>query len=169
MPERMTIASALRRIKNIKGQIAEHKSRSELGVSYTLDKVPSFRFKEEVDKYIAATNELLDLESKVAIANANTLILDGGEDITLAEAIRTLQEIKGMIAFYRDLNLKSGLEKNRVRDWDEEENKSISRVEEITYICDLSEIERDAKIRSLQNHFEVLNNSVEDKNHVVLI
>jgi hypothetical protein len=107
MLDKITIAQALRRIKKLKGQIAEHTQRAQASVSYEKDKVPAFSFGEEMLLMKAAQLELVDLQSRVAVANAKATILDGEDVITHAEAIRRLQEIKGEIAF-----LKIGLSKD---------------------------------------------------------
>lgn len=169
MSESLTIAQALRRVKKLKGLIAEHQIRAKQGVSYVSDKVPAFRFAEEVAAIARATEELVGLESRIAVANATAIVCDDGVNLSLAKAIRILQETKGMITFYQGLCLREGTEKNRESDWDDNENKSITRITEIVYISDLSEQERDRKVKLLQNRFEALNNLVEDANHKVLV
>jgi len=62
MSEKMTIAQALRRIKKLKGQIAEHNQRAIAGVSYDVTKVPSFRYAEAVEAMFAIQDEVVALE-----------------------------------------------------------------------------------------------------------
>jgi hypothetical protein len=169
MSENMTIAQALRRIKKIKGLLAEHRLRATMGVSYLLDKVPAFGFADEEAAMYLCIDELLNLESRVAVANANTMIQDNAVTMSLAKAIRSLQEIKGLISFYQSLNLRSGVEKNRHVDWDDNLNKNITTVDVVTYVSDLTEQDRDLKVKDFQDHFESLNNLVEDANHKVLV
>jgi len=169
MPERITIAQALRRVKKLKGFIAEHRARAVAGVSYISDKVPAFRFADEVAAMSELTKELIDLEARIATANATATIKDGEDEMTLSKAIRTLQELKGVISFYQLLNLRDGIEKNRESTWDDDLGKKITRVEEILWVCDLSEAERDRNVKSLQDRFEQLNNLVEDANHQIII
>jgi hypothetical protein len=169
MSESLTIAQALRRVKKLKGLVAEHQTKAKNGVSYVADKVPAFRFGDEMTAIAEAIAEMVDLESRIAIANATSQVQEGDETLTLAKAIRTLQEIKGYIAFYQGLLLRDGVEKTRESDWDEDSCKSISRVVETTYVSDLSEQARDRRVKDLQNRFETLNNLVEDANHKVLV
>lgn len=169
MSEKLTIAQALRRIKKLKGQIAENEQRAKSGVSYDATKVPAFRFKESFDKMIAAQDEAIALEAKVAIANATAVVQDGQQVIPVATAVRTLQELKGRIAFLKGLHLRNEVVKDRQNEWDDTEMKHISRVTETTFVSDLTEQDRDSQIKTLQDRFEVLNNSVEDANHTVTV
>jgi len=166
----MTIAQALRRIKKLKGQIAESQQRATAGVSYDQTNVPVFRYRESVDTMFTVQDEMVALESRVAIANAtNSVITPDDKSITLALAVRTLQEYKGRIAFLKGLHLRNETIKERTNDWDDNEMKHIARVTETTFISDLSEQDRDKEIKSLQNRFEALNNSVENANHILVV
>jgi hypothetical protein len=55
------------------------------GVSYAEDKVPAFRFADEVSAMADATQEMIDLESRIAVANATAMV---AEDMSLCKAIR---------------------------------------------------------------------------------
>jgi hypothetical protein len=169
MSDKMTIAQALRRIKKLKGQIAENEQRAKAGVSYDSTKVPAFRFQEAASKMFALQDEVVALEARVAIANATATVQDGSQAVILATAVRTLQELKGRIAFLKGLHLRSETVKDRSQEWDDVEMKHISRVTETTYVSDLSEQDRDSQVKVLQDRFEVLNNAVEDSNHTVLV
>lgn len=50
MSDKTTVAQALRRIKKLKGLIAENEQRAKTGVSYDASKVPAFRYQEAADK-----------------------------------------------------------------------------------------------------------------------
>lgn len=167
----MTIAQALRRVKKLKGLIGEHQGRAIMGVSYDNAKVPAFRFKDEVTAMENAVAEMVELESRIAVANATATVQESADSapIKLAMAIRVLQEIKGQIKFYQNLHVRAGVEKNRESDWDDNQEKSITRVVEVTWVSDITELEIDQKVKSLQNRFEALNNLVEDANHQVTV
>lgn len=170
MSNKVTIAQALRRIKKLKGQIAEHSTRAQQGVSYVQGKAPAFRFEQAMSALNSAREEMLDLEVRVAQANAKKTVADiNGDKITLVRAIRTLQELKGQIAFLRGLNLRSETVREREQNWDDEQLKHLTRINEVTYVSDLSEQDRDTQIKLLQDQFEVLNNTVEEANHTVLV
>lgn len=169
MSDKMTIAQALRRIKKLKGQIAENEQRAKLGVSYDVSKVPAFRFQEAVDKMFATQNEMVALEARVAVANATAMVADGNQTISMALAIRTLQELKGRIAFLKGLHIRNETVKDRQTEWDDAESKHIYRTTETVFLSDLTEQSRDAQIQELQDRFEALNNAVEDANHAVVV
>jgi hypothetical protein len=169
MSEKMTIAQALRRIKKIKGQIAEHQERARAGVSYDISKVPAFRFAEADEAMQKLQTELVGLESSVAVANAQGTVQFNGKSVVLAAAIRTLQELKGRIAFLKGLHLRNETVQARTNDWDDTEMKHISRVTETTYKSDLSEQDRDRQVKALQDQFESLNNAVENANHTFVV
>jgi len=169
MSTKITIAQALRRIKKLKGQIAEHTQRAQQSVSYEQGKLPAFRFNEEVHALKSAQNEMVDLQARVSIANAKASIMDGTDELSHSEAIRRLQEMKGEIAFLRGLNLRNEVVKSREQDYDEAKNTYVMRVTETVWLSDLSELDRDKQVRQLQDHFEALNNVVEDHNHKVAV
>jgi hypothetical protein len=165
---KLTIAQALRRVKIIKGRIAEHRSRAINGVSYELNKQPAFNFSEEMNAMKLAQNELLDLESRIVRANAVTEIQDvyaGNIVVTLAHAIRQLQELKGWIAFLKELELRTGTTRERVSEWDDVKNDFVTFHKEVSHVSELTEKARDELIKNYQDHFEILNNAVEDANH----
>jgi hypothetical protein len=169
MSDKMTIAQALRRIKKLKGQIAEHYQRAAAGVSYDITKLPTFRYAEEVAAMFALQDEMVALEARVAIANAIYTVVSDSQEVKLARVIRQLQELKGRIAFLKGLSLRNETVKDRQAEWDDNEMKHINRVSETTYRSDLTEASRDTQVKTLQDQFEALNNLVEDANHTVLV
>ena len=170
MSDKLTIAQALRRIKKLKGQIAENEQRARAGVSYDSAKVPAFRYQEAVEKMFATQDEVVALESRVAVANATgTVTVSGEGTLPLSQAVRILQELKGRIAFLKGLHLRSETVKDRSQEWDDTEMKHITRVTETTFVSDLSEQDRDNQVKTLQDRFETLNNAVEDANHTVTV
>lgn len=165
----MTIAQGLRRVKKLKGLIAEYQQRAQAGVTYDTAKKPAFAFKEAVNSMFATQDEMVQLEARVAIANANATVQNGSTQMPMALAIRTLQELKGRIAFLKGLHLRNETVKNRETDWDDVEMKNITRTTETTYVSDLTEQDRDTQVKSLQDNFETLNNAVENANHTIRV
>lgn len=169
MSEKITIAQALRRIKKLKGIIAENQQRASAGVSYDVAKVPAFRFQEAFAAMTQAQLEMVDLEARVAVANAKSKVEHKGNKILLAQAVRLLQELKGQIAFLKGLHLRNETVKDRQQDWDDTEMKHITRWTETVFKSDLTEQDRDRQVKEIQDTFEVLNNAVEDVNHTVTV
>lgn len=169
MSEKLTISQGLRRIKKLKGHIAEHQQRATAGVSYVDTKVPAFRFKDSVTAMKAAQSEMVSLEARIAAANATTTVTAGSESMPLAKAIRLLQELKGEITFLKGLGIRSEVVKERSQDWDDVKGSYVVRTVETKYMSDLSEQDRDIQVKEAQDLFEKLNNAVEGANHTVLI
>lgn len=167
--DKLTIAQALRRSKKLKGQIAEHQARATNGVSYDVKKIPAFKYKESADAMFALQDEVVDLETKVAVANATHTIETKEGPVPLARAVRTLQELKGKITFLKSLTLRNEVVVERNADWDSDSMQRITRTTETTFQSDLSEQDRDRLVKSLQDTFEALNNKVEAANHTVTV
>jgi hypothetical protein len=169
MSDKMTIAQALRRIKKLKGEIAEHETHIRSGVSYVKEKVPAFRFAEERDLWVSAKAEMLTLQARVAIANALNKIEYDGVEMPLAYAIRTLEELKGELSLLKGLVLRSETLKEREQEWNDEKCTTITRINEVTWVCDLTEQDRAQEVKKIQSRHEDLNNVVEDANHRIFV
>lgn len=164
-----TISQALRRIKKLKGLISEYQARTAANVSYDKKKPPVFPFKTDMENLSNYKAEFLELEGQVAVANATHEISYQNKNLNLSVAIRVLQELKGWITFYKGLNLKNEVVRDKEQYYDEEKEKYLYNITETEFVSDLSEIEREAKVKSLQDEFEILNNIVEDANHKIVI
>ena len=89
--------------------------------------------------------------------------------MTLAEAIRRLQEIKSEISWLTGLQLREGTERMADgHDWDEDgygRRVPVAKHREVTHVTDLTEPERVEQIDKLKTAFERLNDAVEARNH----
>jgi len=160
-----TISQGLRHIKRLKGRMGELSARASASVSYEAGKKPPFDFnatREEVGK---VREELVRLEAAVARANATTDIRDGDRTLSLAEAIRRLQEIKAEIAWLSGLTLRQGTERAFEDAWNDEFHRLVRRPQEVTYESCLTEPQRVEQVDALRNRFEALNDAVEAANH----
>ncbi len=161
----ITISQGLRHIKRLKGRMGELSARASASVSYEAGKKPPFDFnatREEVGK---VREELVRLEAAVARANATTDIRDGDRTMSLAEAIRRLQEIKAEIAWLSGLTLRQGTERAFEDAWNDEFHRLVRRPQEVTYESCLTEPQRVEQVDALRNRFEALNDAVEAANH----
>lgn len=163
-----TIATALRRIKRLKGDMDTLAQRAQSSVSHVKDATPSFPFKETRTLLNSTRAELIKLRASVARANAVTVITWNEENMPLAQAINVLQEIKSEISWLRGLHIRAGVE--RTADWDyDESGRRSRRVDEVTYVTSLTEVERAEELRSLADRFEQLNATVEAANHSTVL
>lgn len=165
MVSNLTIAQALRLVKKLKGKLAELSSRASASVSYVKDKEPAFRFEATRGELKLVREKLIQVEAAVAVANATTTIDQNGVIMTLAEAIRNLQELKADMAWLQKLNLRSGKEVTHERDYHPETGRLITDKVETEYISDLTEVERAKELDELQDRFDKLNDLVETANH----
>lgn len=169
LENKFTIAQALRRVKILKGVIAENTTRAINSVSYAEQNPAPFKFEDCVQKIKEARNELVLLETGIAIANANTKIQLLDKCVSLAFAIRTLQEIKSEMTFLKSLIIRNEVVKSRQIDWDDALDKNVVSTIETKYVSCLSEQERDEQLNKLQKEFELVNNAVEQANHTTFI
>ena len=166
---KMNIAQALRRIKKLKGRMGELTARAAASVSYDVSKKPAFDFKATRGEIATIREELVTLEASVARANAGAEIECDGRAMTVAEAIRRLQECKAEMAWLGQLSLRSGTERRTERDYDESSGRTVLVKHETEYAADLSEVDRAAEIETLRGRFERLNDAVESANHRVAV
>ena len=88
-------------------------------------------------------------------------------DVASQKNVKRQRDIRQLVE--QMLLLRNEVVKDRQNEWDDTEMKHISRVTETTFVSDLTEQDRDSQIKTLQDRFEVLNNSVEDANHTVTV
>lgn len=162
-----TISQALRRIKKLKGQLAEHLSRAQAGVSFRSDALPAFSFSGSIEKADAARRELVHLESQLARTNASALVETDGDRITLAYAVRQLQELKSQIAWYRALPVRAH-EDTSEESWSYNDDGKHVRTQ-VAWKCSLPEERRAAVVDGLQEQFDRLNDAVERANHATVL
>lgn len=161
----MTIAQSLRRIKSLKGKLAELTPRANASVSYESKTKPVFDFKATRVELASVREQLVTLEAAVAKANAITTVKYDGKEMTIAEAIRRLQEFKSEMSWLPQLVLRDGTFVSYENDYDENTGRSVRRKVETVFISDLKEVERVAELQKLRDAFEALNDAVESANH----
>lgn len=158
----MTVSQALRQTKKIKGKIAELTARASQSVSYKLGHEPAFGYQETVDALGKKREELVELETRVAVTNATTAFEFDGVSRLLTWAVRRLQELKSEIAWLRGLPVRSQMSSTEK----EIEYAHGGHVTvEVSWKCELPEAARSAKADSLQEVFDRLNDAVERVNH----
>lgn len=162
----LTLSQALRSIARLKGKLAEYRLRAQLAVTYRSEAKPAYVFQEMCDKARETLAELIALETRVAITNATTGCVIGGER-TLAEAIRTLQEWKGEIAWLKTLAVRDDvITADSMTEYGDDGNRKSVK---ISYTCDLPVAKRNQQIEKIQEAFDALNDLVEKTNHSTLL
>lgn len=161
----MTVSAALRRIKKLKGMIAERTLRAKAAASYDETKVPAFAFAAAVDEREKLVRDLIAHQSAVAVSNATTKLPSG---MPVASAVRMLDEIKGSIQFYKELNVRAHEKEVDVEeefDWNPSMTQKVRVERRKTWISSITQVQRAERVDSLTSKFEVLNNEVEVSNN----
>jgi len=160
----MNIAQALRKVRKLKGQMAELTTRAASVVSHNEKNAPDFDFlkiRAELDR---VRDQLVLHQAAIAIANAVTMITVGEREMTLAEAIRRLHEIRAEKAWLSGLALRYGEEESFDYEYDGD-GRSV-RVKTVdVWISAMKEPERVEQLARLQDRFDELNDAVEAANH----
>jgi len=167
--EKLTVSQGLRRAKKLKGLLAEAQTRAEQSSCWAAGKKPVFSFEAERESRAKHQQEIVRIESAIAVANATNSVEFEGRTIRLAEAIRTLQEFKADLAWLPRLQLKTGVEETSEYDYDEATGRNVRKPKSVTYEAALTEPARIADVQKLRDRFEALNDALETANHRTLL
>ena len=159
----MTISQALRQVARIKGKLVEYKARATLSVSHKKEEKPAFQFSSMMEKIAQARQDLIVLESRIAMTNASVRVDFGSAKITLSQAIKTLQEFKDELAWLKTLPVRAS------EDTKESDVRYVAggghQSVDVYYFCAFPEAKRSDRSDEVQASFDSLNDAVERKNH----
>ncbi len=161
-----TVSQTLRRVKKLKGRMAELQARAASVVHYETTKKPDFDFDALRKDLAKVRDELVGLKGAIDVANATAKVKFGDRDIPVAEAVTRLQELKAELAWLPTLHLRYGVESQAETDYDEATGRPVRRTREVTYVSGLTEPQRVAELERLRDCFDRLNDAVERSNHV---
>lgn len=162
----ISIDQALRRIAALANVLKDNTQRANAAVAFEVQNLPAFNFTECVELAEKARKDIVYLKDEIASAGARTMLtfeVDGKvEDRRLSYWIRTLQELRGEIAFYKALPVRNQ------RETEETEMRYASSGVDQPFVkkfnCVLPEKDRAAKVDELQRRFSALNDAVETVN-----
>jgi len=162
----VNISQALRYASKLKNQISEARNRAISSLNHKAGSATAFSFREMLSKTFTIGNELAALQGKLAVINATNTVEYKGYQITLAHAVRILQEIKGRIAWLKALPVLP-IEENTSseKNWDDVLEKYTTQ--NVTTICNLPEAKKADLVDVLQEEFDLLNGAVESANQTV--
>jgi uncharacterized protein YaaR (DUF327 family) len=163
----MTLSQALRQVKKIKGDLKERLDRAHSSVSYKEEAKPAFGFKQSLDQAELLREKLINFQTRITITNAQTRIEFDGKPLSMTQAVRTLEELKGRIKWFKELPVRAQVE-TKDDDWDYDDEGKRRRVQ-VRWKCDLPESERAATVEKLQDQFDRLNDAVEKANHSTVL
>lgn len=162
----LTISQGLRQVKKLKGQLAELQTRASGSVTYQASSKPAFDFAATVAKAESVRTELVLLESRIARTNASATVSLDGSSVPLVRAVKSLAELKGLIAWYRTLPTRAQADTVQ-DDWDYDGDKRMKV--QTPWKCDLPSADCAAKVEELQSKFDALNDEVERTNHSTVL
>lgn len=162
----MNIATGLREIKRVKGEIARWTARFAQSNVFSDNEPRAYVSDEAAERLTILRQEIVRLKSQVAIANATNSISIGGARITLAEAIFRLAEIKGSITMYSTMPALAA--PTTVTTTERYTSDGIQDVE-VTQYCTYTIRQKDELVLELENRFRELNAVLEAANHRIEI
>jgi len=163
----LTIAQALRKVKDLKGKVSKHNANASANVTHKTKNSPAFAFGAEAEAAALAVEEMIDLQTRIAVANAKTTVDVAGKTRVLAWCTKKLAEIKGAIAWHASLGVRAQEKTTEEElEWVHQSGSGPEHVRVITeYTCHLPEAARATRIQKLEAEFAELNDIVETINH----
>ena len=161
----MNVSQALRRISQVRGSLSKWTARRSEAVQWSVKSPPAYPFDECQESLSTLRGELVDLRTRLTIANANnTITLPDGTKISLSEATIALSEIKGEITALTGLRTKAQ-ESWMVDDIVYHDGKH--ETVEVEHQCAFTTRQRDERVEELTNQFQTTNALLEAANHRV--
>jgi hypothetical protein len=162
--DKMTISQGLRRIAKLKGQYKELADRAAASINYMEETPPAFKFVDSMLEMEKVRLELVGLWTSVRYTNAVTMIDFHDQKMSLVEATVRLQEVKGRIAFLRNLQATPQKERTVLQ---QEIDRTTHQYVSVKHkqFCDFTEVEKVTEIKKDVDFFDDLNDAVESANH----
>jgi hypothetical protein len=169
---RMTVSQGLRAVADLKGRIKKHKEHAQGAVTWDAENIPAFMFSTELEGAEKARDEMLRLQTAIAVANATTEIEWQGKKVLVAWAVRQLEEIKGQLKWLDELE-PLALDQPEVTTNVTQERYADGRYVSVNVIskrvCALPKAKRFAAHQAMQEEFNRLNDVVEASNHQTVL
>jgi hypothetical protein len=169
---KMNVSQALRAVSELKNRVKKHREHAQASVTHDTLTQPAFDFDEEMRGSLAATERLLALQTAIALANATAKVWWRGKTISVAHAVRQLEEWKGQLKWLDEIegSLLDRAEVTSIRYETREVNGDYKSVSvPVVNVCKLPKAERYKLHETLQADFRELNDIVETSNHVTPI
>ncbi len=160
----LTIARSLRRAKQLRGEIATLTERIKGSTFWKKGEDPDFQYEDLMTARDRAVTDLTSLRAGIARANAANTLVYQGHELSLAEAVLTLGELKGKAVLLKEIVLRHG--EHRIAShvgWDDEGRRVGAEV--TVYQAVMTEPERAAKLDELRGEIDALNELLEEANH----
>lgn len=169
--DQMNITGALRKIARIKGMISEIDAQVRASACCEDDKPPAFELAELLPRRSRLVDEIVNLKSRLALANCKTFTYKGST-YTGTEARRRLDELTAFIALMSALPIRDRVRdvvKERVTEWDDIQEKNITRTVEKVWVSAMSKRDLSKLVEESRAQFDELNFALETFNHMTLL
>lgn len=158
-----TVAQALRRIKELKGKIAQVTTRLQQSVCWTEPGVkPIYDYHALYKERESLVTELVDLKARLVKTNSLTEVTFGTTTLTMQQAIFALSEIKATREFLRTLSIKEGEGRGATGEYDEHGHPKYVVVKLLAAIGLKA---RDELVEKLEKQITELHELIETENH----
>lgn len=163
-----TIAQGLKRMKVLKGYIAELESRATKAVRWVGENHPAYVFDDVVAKRRCCVVELTAVNTAVEEANSRVKVEFHCARISLKGLIKRRAECASEITFLRGLSV--GIRSEEVTEvpsaeWDDTTGRRVPVVRKTTTHFALTEVERDEQIEDMEKLLAELDSCLEAANH----
>lgn len=168
----MTAGAALRRIKKIKGEIAELDKLIKSSAVFLENKPPPFAINDLLGKRKEKVDEMLDLQTRLHTSNAGASFSFEGRTVKVNFAVRALDEIKALISLLQGLPVRDrspDTEPDRVLEIDPTTRQPFYREAQKIFISPMTKVEQLKAISALNDEFDALNAELEACNHRTFI
>lgn len=164
MPKVNTISQALRRIKELKGKIAQVDGRMQSSVCWAEpgDTKPAYAFGALSEERKLLVDELVVLKGRLAHTNATTEISFGGKTMSVQTAVFAMAELKAEKMMLSTLLIRQGTFEEPTHDYDE---RGRPIYKQKMWISALDLLKRDEIVAALEKSIAEINDLVEDANH----
>ena len=141
----MNLTKALKKKKKIIGEVSTYQNRLFQNNVYEEGQEPPYDAKVALDKYISATNELVELKTKIHLANA-----------PIYNLIFRLGELKSLASRLKGLNTRDG----KVKGYNQEPSIMVASI---------GTIQRDNMVSAYEEEIERLQEEIETFNATTMI
>lgn len=158
-----TISQALRRIKELKGKVAQLDRRMQESVCWSEPGAkPVYNFAGLAEEREIVVAELVTLKGRLAKTNSTTTLVVLDRKLSVQTAVFLLAELKGRKDMIASLSIREGEFKESTHAYDE---RGRAVFETKRMVTALGLLARDEQVASLEKSIAEINEVIEDTNH----
>lgn len=169
---RMTMGAAIRRIKQIQGEMDELVKQANTSACWAEGKEPPFKLEEIMKTRNALCDELIELKTALAKANATSIVRgvkdESGNERSPSYWIKFLAEIKASLKLVSELPIRDRVldtTVTREMEWNELKSEHVYVSKTQSFYSAMTRPEQVVLIKKLRDRFQVVNDALEAHNH----